>query len=273
MAVALSKYGNVLFIIWNHDGSILDLGFYDLRWYSLFFAVGFVFSFYLMKRKFKEEQVSEEKLDILLIYLVFATILGSRLGHCLFYEFDYYSQNPAEILLPVRFSPKFEFTGFRGLASHGGAIGILIAVVLYGKTQKMNFLWVMDKLALVIPMSAGFIRVGNLFNSEMIGNPTSFSWAFVFEKVDDIPRHAGQLYEAIAYFSIFLVLNLISMKIKKQNGFMFGLFLVLMFTARFFIEFFKIDQVSFESGMTLNMGQLLSIPFVIAGFFLMLRKP
>lgn len=272
MAVALFNQYSILFIIWSHDGGILDLGFYELRWYSLFFASGFVLSFYHLKRRFKEEQVPEEKLDILLIYIVFATVFGARLGHCLFYEFDYYSQNLAEIFIPVRFSPKFELTGFRGLASHGGAIGILVAILIYCKSQKMNAFWVFDKLALVIPLAAGFIRLGNLFNSEMIGNPTSVPWAFVFKNFDNIPRHPGQLYEAIAYFLIFLFLNLLSLKIKRQNGFMFGLFLLLMFSARFILEFFKIDQVSFESGMTLNMGQLLSIPFIVAGFLLMLRK-
>lgn len=272
MAVALSDFYTIQFINWNHDGSILDLGFYDLRWYSLLFAMGFVLSFILIKRQFKLEQVPEEKLDILLIYIFFATILGARLGHCMFYEFDYYSQNPAEIFLPVRFFPEFELTGFRGLASHGGAIGILIAVLIYSKTQKMNALWVLDKLALVIPLAAGCIRVGNLFNSEMIGNPTAVPWAFVFENVDSFPRHPGQLYEAIAYFSIFLFLNLISMNVKRENGNMFGLFLVLMFSARFILEFFKINQVSFESGMAMNMGQILSLPFIIAGFILMVRK-
>lgn len=272
MAVALSDFYTIQFINWNHDGSIIDLGFYDLRWYSLLFAMGFVLSFILIKRQFKIEQVSEEKLDILFIYIVVATVLGARLGHCLFYEFDYYSRHPIEILLPFRFFPEFELTGFRGLASHGGAIGILIAVLIYSKTQKMNALWVLDKLALVIPLAAGCIRVGNLFNSEMIGNPTDVPWAFVFENVDSLPRHPGQLYEAIAYFSIFLFLNLISMNVKRENGFMFGLFLVLMFSARFFLEFFKINQVSFESSMALNMGQILSLPFIIVGFILMVRK-
>jgi prolipoprotein diacylglyceryl transferase len=272
MAVALSDFYTIQFINWNHDGSIIDLGFYDLRWYSLLFALGFVLSFILIKRQFKIEQVSEEKLDILFIYIVVATVLGARLGHCLFYEFDYYSRHPIEILLPFRFFPEFELTGFRGLASHGGAIGILIAVLIYSKTQKMNALWVLDKLALVIPLAAGCIRVGNLFNSEMIGNPTDVPWAFVFENVDSLPRHPGQLYEAISYFSIFLFLNLISMNVKRENGFMFGLFLVLMFSARFILEFFKINQVSFESSMAMNMGQILSLPFIIVGFILMVRK-
>lgn len=262
-----------LAINWNHDGSIVDLGFYDLRWYSVLFALGFALSFYFLKKRFKEDQVPEGKLDTLLIYILFATIFGARLGHCLFYEFDYYSLHPVEIFLPFRFSPQLEFTGFRGLASHGGAIGILIAIGIYSKVEKMNVFWVMDKLALVIPLACAFIRLGNLFNSEMIGNPTSVPWAVVFLQVDNIPRHPGQLYEAFAYFSIFLFLNLFYHRVKARNGFTFGLFLFLMFSARFALEFFKIDQVAFESGMVLNMGQWLSLPFILAGVFLMLRKP
>ena len=272
MAVLSDLYLVPLAITWNHDGGIVDLGFYELRWYSLLFALGFALSFFLLKRVFKEENVPAEKLDVLLIYIVFATVLGARLGHCLFYEFDYYSQHPIEILLPFRFSPQLEFTGFRGLASHGGAIGIMIAVLVYSKIEKMNVYWVMDKLALAIPLACAFIRLGNLFNSEMVGHPTSVPWAVVFLQLDEVPRHPGQLYEAIAYFSIFLFLNLFYQKVKKQNGFVFGLFLVLMFSARFALEFFKVDQVSFESGMAVNMGQLLSIPFIIGGVYLMVRK-
>ena len=272
MAVLSELSLSPLVIHWSHDGSILDLGFYELRWYSLLFVVGFVLSFFLLGNRFEKAQVAEGKLDALLIYVVVATVLGARLGHCLFYEFDYYSQHPAEILLPVRFSPHFEISGFQGLASHGGAIGIFAAVLIFCHNQKMNVFWVLDKLALVIPLACAFIRLGNLFNSEMIGSPASVPWAVIFHQVDAIPRHPGQVYEALAYCSIFLFLNLFSKKIKQENGFMFGLFLVLMFLARFILEFFKIDQVSFESEMVLNMGQLLSIPFMLAGIYLMARK-
>lgn len=261
-----------LAINWNHDGGILDLGFYELRWYSLLFAFGFVLSFFFLGKLFRKELVPEGKLDVLVVYVVVATVLGARLGHCLFYEFDYYSQHLTEIFLPFRFSPDFELVGFRGLASHGGAIGIFIAILIYCQNQQMKVFWVLDKLALVIPLACAFIRLGNLFNSEMIGPPTSVPWAFVFQQIDNIPRHPGQVYEAIAYFSIFVFLNLFSKRINRENGFIFGLFLVLMFLARFILEFFKIDQVSFESGMMLNMGQLLSLPFIIAGVLLMVWK-
>jgi phosphatidylglycerol:prolipoprotein diacylglycerol transferase len=158
------------------------------------------------------------------------------------------------------------------LASHGGALGIFLAILIYSRRQKLRALWVFDQLAFVIPLACGFIRIGNLFNSEMIGSEASVPWAIVFQQVDSIPRHPGQLYEAIAYFSIFVFLNLFYKKVKKINGFIFGLFLVLMFSARFVLEFFKLDQASFESGMLLNMGQLLSLPFIVAGIFLMIIK-
>ena len=272
MAVLSELSLQLLSINWDHDGSIMDLGFYDLRWYSMLFALGFALSYFLLRKRFRAELVPDEKLDTLLIYIVLATILGARLGHCFFYEFDYYSQHLIEILLPFRFSPQFEFTGFQGLASHGGAIGIMIAILVYSKMEKMNVYWVMDKLALAIPLACAFIRLGNLFNSEMVGHPASVPWAIVFLQLDDVPRHPGQVYEATAYFSIFLLLNLLYQKVKRQSGFIFGLFLVSMFSARFVLEFFKVDQVAFESGMALNMGQLLSIPFIIAGIYLMVRR-
>jgi phosphatidylglycerol:prolipoprotein diacylglycerol transferase len=261
-----------LAIHWSHDGSIADLGFYDLRWYSVLFASGFVLSFFLLRARFRQGEVPDEKLDVLLVYVVIATIVGERLGHCLFYEFGYYSKNPLEIFLPFRFTPSFEIVGFQGLASHGGALGIFLAILIYSRRQKLRALWVFDQLAFVIPLACGFIRIGNLFNSEMIGSEASVPWAIVFQQVDSIPRHPGQLYEAIAYFSIFVFLNLFYKKVKKINGFIFGLFLVLMFSARFVLEFFKLDQASFESGMLLNMGQLLSLPFIVAGIFLMIIK-
>ncbi|WP_317174538.1 prolipoprotein diacylglyceryl transferase [Aquiflexum lacus] len=273
MEDVLFKFGLIpLYINWSHDGSIIDLGFYELRIYSLLFGLGFVFGFILLKRHFRNASLPEEKLDNLLVFIGIGTVIGARLGHCFFYEFDYYFQNPLEILLPFRFYPEFEVTGFQGLASHGGAIGILVAVFFYSKSQEINIYWVFDKLALAVPLGCGFIRLGNLFNSEMIGHPTTVPWAFIFHWIDAIPRHPGQLYEALAYFAIFIFLNLFSNKIKKENGYLFGLFLVLLFSARFLLEFFKIDQVGFEAGMILNMGQILSLPFIFAGIFLMRKK-
>lgn len=260
------------YITWNPDKALIDLGFYELRWYSLLFATGFVLSYFILKRIFKKEGIPENKLESLTIYVVVGTVVGARLGHCLFYDFDYYSQHIAEIFLPFRFEPEFEFVGYQGLASHGGAIGIFIALILYSRNQKMNLWLTLDRLAVVAPLAGTCIRLGNLMNSEIVGKPADVAWAFVFVQVDAIPRHPGQLYEALAYLLIFGVMIYSYRKFRKRPGFIFGLFLTLMFTARFVIEFFKADQSDFEAGMAINMGQTLSIPFVILGLLLMFLK-
>ncbi len=260
------------YIHWNPDITLIDLGFFELRWYSLLFAAGFILSYMIVSQYFKKENISQEKLDKLTVYIVIATIIGARLGHVIFYDWEYYSENLLEIFLPVRFEPTFQFVGFQGLASHGGAIAILVAIWLFRRNHHMEELWTLDKLALVVPLAGMFIRLGNLMNSEIIGKPAEVPWAFVFEQVDNIPRHPGQLYEAIAYLLIFGITNLVYHKLKKQNGFVFGLFLVLLFSARFIVEFFKIHQSEFEIGMILNMGQILSIPFIIFGLVLMILK-
>ncbi|PSR55517.1 prolipoprotein diacylglyceryl transferase [Adhaeribacter arboris] len=260
------------YIHWVPDGILVDFGFYALRWYSVLFASGFLFSYILLRKKFRAEGVAGVMLEKLTIYVVIATVIGARLGHCLFYDFAYYSQHPLEIFLPVRFQPELAFTGFQGLASHGGVMAILIAVSLYSYRYQVALFWILDKLALVSPLAGCLIRVGNLFNSEIIGRPTSVPWAFVFERVDLIPRHPGQLYEAISYLLIFILLHTLEPKLNRKPGFIFGLFLVLLFLARFLLEFFKADQSVFEAGMLLNMGQLLSIPFILLGFILLVLK-
>lgn len=260
------------FIHWDPTGIIFDLGFYSLRWYSLLFALGFILSYILLKKEFKKDNLSEKYLEQLTIYIVTATIAGARLGHCLFYDFEYYSQNIAEIFLPVQFSPEFQFIGFQGLASHGAAAGILVAILLYCSKTKINLYWVIDKLALVMPLAFFCIRLGNFMNSEIIGKPTNSDWGVVFAQVDNIPRHPGQLYEAIAYLAIFGILNFNYPKFRKKPGITFGLLLILAPIARFILEFFKEDQSAFEAGMFLNMGQLLSIPFIILGILLLVRK-
>jgi len=190
--------------------------------------------------------------------MIFGTVIGARLGHCLFYNPSYYLSNPIEIFKVWE----------GGLASHGAAIGILIAVYLFSKKKKnYSFLWIIDRIVIVVALAGTFIRLGNLFNSEIIGKPTDVSWAFIFTAVDDLPRHPTQLYESISYLIIFLILLFIYYKglEKDRGGFLFGLFLVLIFTFRFFVEFLKENQSAFERGMILDMGQILSIPFVIAG--------
>jgi phosphatidylglycerol:prolipoprotein diacylglycerol transferase len=260
------------YIHWNPDGTIVDLGFYALRWYSVLFALGFVLSYLILRVHFKKAGLGEEKLEKLTVYVVVAAIIGMRLGHCLFYDWDYYSENIAEIFLPVRFEPEFRFVGYQGLASHGGIFAILIALILYVRNYKIRLMWLLDKLALVGPLAGAFIRFGNLMNSEIIGKPADVPWAFVFEQVDRLPRHPGQLYEAIAYLLIFAFLNILAPRIRRENGFLVGLMLLLLFSARFIIEFFKADQSDFEAGMLLNMGQLLSIPFIMLGIVLVLIK-
>jgi prolipoprotein diacylglyceryl transferase len=223
-------------------------------------------------------------LDKLTFYVVISTIIGARLGHCIFYEPEIYLKHPLRIILPFEGTPgkDFQFTGYQGLASHGGAIGLLIGLYLFSRATKLAYLWVLDRIALVTALAASFIRLGNLFNSEIVGTATNLPWGIKFVRlakpgipIDQIiPLHPAQIYESICYLIIFFIL--LSMYKRKNSilkpGYLLGLFFILVFTARFFIEFIKEDQVQFEAGMFLNMGQLLSVPFIIAGFILVFRK-
>lgn len=260
------------YINWSPDPIIIDLDFIQLRWYSLLFALGFIFSYLILRKRFDKAGLKEEMLDKLTVYVVLATVIGARLGHVFFYDWEYYSDHLAEILLPFRFEPDFHFVGFQGLASHGGAIAILIALIVFAYRHKINVWWLLDQLGMVIPLAGMCIRLGNLMNSEILGKPATVAWAFVFERVDYIPRHPGQLYEAIAYLVIFVALNLFHKKSTPATGITFGLFLILLFSARFLIEFFKTDQSAFEAGMFFNMGQLLSIPFILLGIVLIVWR-
>lgn len=262
----------LLYINWNASPVIIDLGFYAFRWYSLLFALGFVLSYVLLKAPFKKAELDDNLLDNLTIYIVIATIIGARLAHCLFYDWGYYSNHLLEILLPFRFQPEFQFTGFQGLASHGGIFAIVVAVMLFSRRYKVDALWIFDQLAIVGALAGACIRLGNLMNSEIVGKPTDVPWAFVFERIDSIPRHPGQLYEALAYLLIFGVLFALDRTNQRNPGFIFGLFFILLFTARFLIEFVKADQSAFEADMVLNMGQLLSIPFILFGAYLVCQK-
>lgn len=262
-------------IIWNIDPEIFNAGGFSLRYYSVLFAIAFFLGYWLMKKMYLREGQDEQKLPPLLIYIILGTLIGARLGQVLFYEFDYFKNHPLEIILPFRIGKDgFEWTGYQGLASHGGAIGILLALALYCKKYKQPFLWVLDRLVIVIALAGFFIRLGNLFNSEIIGKPSSLPWAFVFAKVDFLPRHPSQLYEAIAYSIIFFVLWMMYKRKRAllPKGFLFGLFLVLVFSARFFIEFSKEVQVRWEIALPINMGQILSIPFVLTGLYFIFRK-
>ena len=265
-----------LFITWNPDVTALDLGFFAIRWYSLFWAIGLVSVYLLMHRLYKQQKISEEKFEPMFMYCFLGILIGARLGHCLFYEPSYYLSHPVEMLLPFRDVPGkgWTFTGYEGLASHGGTLGLMIALWLYAKRVGLKFLHVLDNVAIVTPICACAIRLGNLMNSEIIGRPTDVPWAFIFERVDMLPRHPGQLYEAICY-AIFFGIHWFFYRRYPQkvgSGFFFGLCLFLIFTSRIFIEYTKENQEAFEEGMLLNMGQLLSIPFVVLGLYCMFRS-
>jgi prolipoprotein diacylglyceryl transferase len=254
------------YIIWNPDGTLIDFGFYQLRWYSVLFGIGFILGYQFVKWRFKRDDVNLKLLDNLAVYLVVGTIIGARLGHCIFYDWDYYQNHLLEILLPFSFSPTFEFIGYRGLASHGGGAGVIIALLIFARVEKISKMWILDTIALVIPLAAACIRLGNLMNSEIIGSATNVSWAFIFQSIDNIPRHPAQLYEALSYLLIFGILFWFDKKQKFGKRFILGSMLVLLFTARFFIEFVKADQSAFEADMVLNMGQWLSIPYFVLGW-------
>lgn len=259
-------------IIWNPGDSLIDLGFFALKYYSLFFLLAFVFSYIVVKKQFIKYGIDVELMDSLTIYAVLGTLIGARLGHVLFYDFAYFSQHPLEAVLPVTFTPHFRITGFLGLASHGGGIGIMLSLILFSRKFKVKLWFLLDQVALVVPLAGTFIRLGNLMNSEIIGKPTEVSWAFVFLRNDHIPRHPAQLYEAIAYLLIFGFVYLMMKKYPRASGFYFGMVIFLIFCFRIAIEFIKEDQSAFEAGMLLNMGQLLSIPFILTGMVIMYLK-
>lgn len=256
-------------IHWNVDPEIITLfDTFPFRYYGLCWVLGLALGYLIVKWIYKKENVPLENLEQLSMYIFIGALLGARLGHCFFYEPDYYFQNPLEILLPIKIGGgSFEFTGFRGLASHGGVLGVIIGIVTYARKTRTNLLWILDSVAIGGAVTAALIRIGNLMNSEVYGKPTNGNWGVVFERDDLIPRHPTQVYEAVAYLLIFVVLLFIyrSKKIERQNGLLVGIFLIVHFTARFFIEFFKENQVAFEDAMSLNMGQLLSIPYILIG--------
>jgi phosphatidylglycerol:prolipoprotein diacylglycerol transferase len=260
-----------LYINWDFDSEIINIFGFPLKYYGLLFACGLLLCMYILKGIFKDENLKNSAHEALFAYGIIGIFVGARLGHCLFYDFDYYSKNLLEIILPIKktLNGDYKFIGFAGLASHGGTVGLIISLYLYSKKYKIKYLKILDLIAVVAPLGAAFIRLANLMNSEMIGNPTTMPWAFVFKRIDNIPRHPAQLYEAVSYFIIFIIIFGIykTKNIKFGNGFYFGLAITLIFTMRILIEFVKINQVEFEEGMKLNMGQILSIPFIIIGMF------
>ncbi len=263
-------------IYWNVDPEIFWItDSFPLKYYGFFWVSGLLIGYFILQQIYKKEKVPLEQLEQLTGYIFLGAILGARLGHCLFYDFGYYSNHLLEILLPIReVNGSYQFAGFQGLASHGGTLGIFIAIIYFWKKTKTNLLWILDRVAIGAPVTAAFIRLGNLMNSEIYGKPTDGTWGFVFERDDMIPRHPTQLYEAISYLLIFGILLFIYRKntSKTRNGLLVGTLFVLLFSARFIIEFFKENQVGFEDAMTLNMGQWLSLPFMFFGLILIFWK-
>ena len=249
---------HLLIVPWDVNPEIFRIGSFAVRWYGLLFASSFLFGYIIMKKIFNNENLGDAVLDRLTIYMAVGVILGARLGHCLFYEPGYYLSHPLEILM----------IWHGGLASHGAAIGILVALWLFIRKEKKEYTWVLDRIAIVVALSGFFIRMGNLMNSEIYGVETTVPWGFVFLRNGEIaPKHPTQIYEGLSYLLLFMLLYLIYRKKKGGHiqGLLISLALILIFVARFFIEFLKEDQVGFEATMKLNMGQLLSIPFVLLG--------
>ncbi|MCI5710904.1 MAG: prolipoprotein diacylglyceryl transferase [Prevotella sp.] len=263
---------NLLYVLWNPSPDMMHIGPLTLHWYSMCWLVGLLGAYLLMKRLYKEQYIKDELFDPLFLYCFVGILIGARLGHCLFYQPDYFlssGKHIVEMLLPIHFMEDggWRFTGYEGLASHGGTLGLMIALWLYCRKTKLGIWHVLDDIAIVTPITACFIRLGNLMNSEIIGKVTDVPWAFIFEKVDTAPRHPGQLYEALAYALLLVIGYAVYRKHPEKvgSGFYFGLCLTYIFTARFFIEFTKDIQVAFEASLPLDMGQLLSLPFIALG--------
>ena len=271
----------LLSINWNPNPELFNLfGSLPIRYYGLLWVVGIALAYVIVHRQYRDRKIDEKTFEPLFFYCFFGILIGARLGHCLFYQPDYYLNHFWEMILPVKFLPDggWKWTGYEGLASHGGTLGLIIALWMYCRKTKMHYMDVLDMIAVATPITACFIRLANLMNSEIIGQPTDVPWAFVFERVDMLPRHPAQLYEAIAYFIFFLGMVYLYKRGQQKRekaslpyhrGFFFGLCLTEIFVFRFFIEFLKEDQVDFERTMALNMGQWLSIPFIRIGVYFM----
>ena len=277
------------FILWNPNVEAFHLGPFAFRWYSLCWLIGLLLSYFVVKRLYKEQKIKDELFDPLFLYCFLGILIGARLGHCIFYQPDYFLtswKGFVEMLLPIHIDiyGSWHMTGYQGLASHGGTFGLMVALILYANRTGVGLWRVLDNIAITTGITACFIRLGNLMNSEIIGRQTDVPWAFVFERVDQLPRHPGQLYEAIAYAVLFVLMWIIYRKSTSQStpttkhvtppvgtGFYFGLCLTYIFTFRFFIEYTKEVQEAFEEGMLFDMGQLLSVPFIIIGVWYMVK--
>ena len=288
MVGLVGMVGLLAFIHWNPN-----IGFGPFRWYGLCWLIGLALAFFVVKRLYKEQKIKDELFDPLFVYCFIGILLGARLGHCIFYEPDYFLtsfKGLVEMILPIKFvdgnmnfagnwlfrmtGGAAAFIGYQGLASHGGTLGLIIALWLYVKSTKLSIWLVLDNIAIATGTTACFIRLGNLMNSEIIGKVTDVPWAFVFEKVDMMPRHPGQLYEAIAYAILFFIMWALHKRMPEKigTGWYFGFCLFYIFTFRFFIEYTKELQEAFEASLPLDMGQILSIPFIIIGVICMIKS-
>lgn len=269
------------YIIWNPG---LSIG--PFRWYSLCWLIGLALAYFVVKRLYQEQKIKDELFDPLFFYCFLGILIGARLGHCIFYQPDYFLTSVKgfiEMFIPIRFLADggWKYIGFQGLASHGGTLGLIIALYVYVKKTRLSIWQVLDNIAIATGSMACCIRLGNLMNSEIIGKVTDVPWAFIFERVDSMPRHPGQLYEAIAYAVLFVIMWSIyknsqkstakSQQLKVGSGWYFGFCLTYIFTFRFFIEYTKEIQEAFEASLPIDMGQILSIPFVIIGVVCMIR--
>lgn len=279
-----------LYIIWNPDAVAIHLGPLAIRWYSLCWLIGLAGAYLIVKKLYKLHGISSEKFEPLFIYCFIGILIGARLGHCIFYEPQYFltsAKGFIEMLLPLRlegeggavanlFSGKWHFVGYEGLASHGGTFGLMVTLWIYCRNWKISKLQLLDFIAIATPITACMIRVGNFFNSEIVGRVTDVPWAVVFQQIpyhETEPRHPGQLYEAIAYFILLIIGIMIYRRHRERvgTGYFFGLCLTYIFTFRFFIEYVKENQVGFENGMPVNMGQILSLPFIAIGIYFLFR--
>jgi len=277
---------NILnYILWNPDLVAFHIGPFAVRWYGLMWIIGLTLAYLVVQRLYKEQKIKDELFDPLFLYCFVGILAGARLGHCIFYQPDVFLtswRGIIEMLLPIHFGNDgswlgetfgFYVIGYAGLASHGGTLGLMIALWVYVKHTKLSIWSVLDNIAIATGTTACFIRLGNLMNSEIIGKITDVPWAFIFEKVDSMPRHPGQLYEAIAYALLFCILWVLHKRMPEKigTGWYFGFCLTYIFTFRFFIEYTKEVQEAFEASLPLDMGQILSIPFIILGVWCMIR--
>lgn len=252
-----------LAITWSVDPTLIEILGFQIRYYSLSWMIGFLGCIWMMNKMLRKEGLSTTLTDSMFMYTFIATVVGARVGHCLFYEFSEYIQDPIRIL--------YVWEG--GLASHGAALGLLVGIYLFAKKHKFTYIWCLDRITTVIPIGGAFIRLGNLMNSEIYGTPTDLPWGFIFTlRKETVPMHPTQIYEALIYFLIFGLLVYLFFKrdlATRHPGALFGIFLITLFGSRFFVEMIKNVQESFEQALTLNMGQILSIPFVVMGIIIL----